>query len=456
MQRRALLFAATLTVLLMPAIANGFPLIFPDTAPYLGAAYAGLWTDDRSGFYGLVILPVLKLIDGVPGLWAVIVLQAAVTAAVLIVCLQKLVPDGSPVMRVAVVGILALGTALPWHASQLMPDAFTSLVVLLTWLAIMRDPSASGSPLLWFAAVVTAVMHVTHIALMATTAVVVLLCLGISGRPAKMLVSRTVAAAVALASVAGIQIAGNGLNMGRWSISPSGPVFLFARLNEDGLMSSWASRHCISRTSPVCRLQAAAPRDSQEALWRRDGPIAKHVWFASPEPRWHLVEMIAEANWKAIRERPLAFAGAAFRGGATQLVSFRTLDDLCPAECAAPDTTLLYFIEKHRPDLLPAFAGSPQARGELPKDLIRAVTFPITALGLLFLIPIVALAVRRRDSEAIALSAAVLAVIFVNALLTGALSDVNDRYQSRIAWLAPFVVMALCARWYSARQLPSK
>ena len=84
--------------------------------------------------------------------------------------------------------------------------------------------------------------------------------------------------------------------------------------------------------------------------------------------------------------------------------------------------------------------------------MIRAVTTPIAGFALITL-PFLGIAAwRRRDQAAAGLVAAVGAALIVNALLAGALSDVHDRYQSRMVWLAPFVLGLLAARWWRQRR----
>lgn len=446
-----LAIAIATPILCWPAVANGFPLIFPDTGPYLGPAYANAWPFDRSGFYGIAIAPPLKLVDGVAGLWLAMLLQVAAVAAVLVFSLRKLGIGLLP--QLAIIAVVATLTSLPWHSAQLAPDALTGIVVLLTWLAVSRDPRAPGSPLLWFAAVAAAITHVTHIGIMAVAAAATLIVYGFSGW---RIGSRLLASIVALAMVAGIQMAGNGVTLGRWAISPAGPVFLFARMNEDGIIPRWAERHCGRDAPPeLCRLQAAMPRDSQPALWNRRSPINRSVWFG--QNRWHWVSMMGQANRQAIIEQPLAFAAAAARGGANQFVSFGTLDDDCPWPCADPNYILVHTIQTHRPEILPALERSAQFRDTLPKEAIRAATFPLTVAGLVFLLPMLLLAWRRKDVALLALLSSVALALVANAAMTGALSDVHDRYQSRLVWLAPFVVIAaLLSRGNSSLGTPRR
>jgi hypothetical protein len=79
----------------------------------------------------------------------------------------------------------------------------------------------------------------------------------------------------------------------------------------------------------------------------------------------------------------------------------------------------------------------------------------VTALALLALLPILFLARRRRDQELAALVGAVIAALLVNAALAGALSDVHDRYQSRLAWLAVLVAAIAVYRLLVRTQEPT-
>jgi hypothetical protein len=62
------------------------------------------------------------------------------------------------------------------------------------------------------------------------------------------------------------------------------------------------------------------------------------------------------------------------------------------------------------------------------------------------------LAWLKRDVDAAAVLAAISVAIVVNAFVAGALSDVHERYQSRIVWLAPFAIQPKIARWRSAKE----
>ncbi len=121
---------AAAAMLLWPALWNGYPIVFADSGTYLSQAiqhYAG-W--DRPVFYSLFMLPLHATVT----VWPVVVAQALLTAWVLWRVCRALVPDTSVVAFVVGAGALSICTWLPWIVSELMPDLFTPLLILLVGL----------------------------------------------------------------------------------------------------------------------------------------------------------------------------------------------------------------------------------------------------------------------------------------------------------------------------------
>jgi hypothetical protein len=330
-----------------------------------------------------------------------------------------------------------------------MPDAFTGPLVLLTWLACSRDPAAPEGSSLWYAVAAAGLVHVTHVGLIAFAAAGTLLGLTLTRLPLSDLGRRALAALLAILFVLGTQVSVNGLLFDRWTISPAGPVFLFARLNEDGLIPLWLDRHCgVDAPPALCELRGSLPRDSQKLLWSDESPIHSQIWDPSQgvDP-WPLVDMMSAANAGAVSEEPAAFIGNAVRAGSNQFIQFQALDDECPQVCGRKDAALVGALREHRAHLLPHLFASKQLQGTSPDALVRTVTTPIAALSLILLLPCLLVAWRKRDATALSLLLAIAAALAANAAMAGALSDVHDRYQSRLVWLAFFTLLALALRW---------
>lgn len=440
-------------ILLLPAIHNGFPLIFPDSGTYLAIAFGPEYAIDRSSHYGFLLKPLVALAPGVIGLWIALVVQVLAAALVLWAAAGALRPGGSPWRRLAWIAPAALLTALPWHVGQFMPDAFTGLLVLLVWLAASRPPRSHGTPLLWTAAIVAALVHYTHLPLLLAAAAASILAQRVGGLGRRACLARGLAALAAAAIVAGAWVVTSGVAMGRWTISPTGSVFLYARLNEDGLIDPWLDRHCgLDAPAPLCALRPQLPRDSQELLWSAElSPVTRLIWRpADPASRWAWVDMMGQANRGAVAENPGRFLASSWRGFVSQLAHFQVLDDECPVGCRDPSGGITFILTAYRPEAVPDLLASHQSQGTTPKALVRAIVWPVELAAMLLLLPAMFLARRRRDGAALGLLAATAAALLVNAALAGALSDVHDRYQSRLAWLAPFALLIVARSWRRA------
>ena len=446
----ALAIVALTLVLLLPAFANGFPLVFPDSGTYLDIAFGPEYAVDRSSFYGFFLKPLVALGADSTGLWIAIAVQAALVALCLWGVARALGLGGKGTLAV-IAGVAAL-TSLPWHAGQFMPDAFTGAVLLTAWLASIRDPADNGALLLWLAAILAALMHYTHLPLLLLAALASIAGQMLAGLPLRAAFRRGVAAIIAVALTASIQLGANALILHRASVSPMGPLFLFARLNEDGLIPAWLERHCGKDAPPeLCAIAPSLPRDSQALLWDfEQSPMDEMVFHPTdPAERWKWIERMDAANRGAIAEAPLGFVAGSLRGAANQFIHFQAVDDLCPVGCRSLSGGVAYSLQRYRPATVPTLHASMQAQGSTPKALIRAVTTPIAAAALLLLPWLGWRAWRRRDGPALALVGALTVGLLVNAALGGALSDVQDRYQSRLVWLAPMVAAMLAMRWRS-------
>ena len=111
--------------LIWPALWNGYPIVFADTGTYLSQAMHGYLGWDRPVFYSFFIWPLhLGLTT-----WPVIVVQSCLT--VLVLDLTRRAFDLAAWWLLALTVLLSLATWLPWTVSEVMPDLFTPLLVLL-------------------------------------------------------------------------------------------------------------------------------------------------------------------------------------------------------------------------------------------------------------------------------------------------------------------------------------
>ena len=177
------------------------------------------------------------------------------------------------------------------------------------------------------------------------------------------------AALVAVAITAAIQLGANALVLNRASVSPMGPMFLFARLQEDGLMAPWLERHCGKDAPPeLCAIAPSLPQDSQQLLWDLSAAHSEDDFHpASEAERWAWIERWTLANRGAIAEAPLSFIGGSLKGAAEQFVHFQAVDDLCPESCRDVTGGVGYSLQRYRPATVPALHRRCRLKGRPPK-----------------------------------------------------------------------------------------
>jgi hypothetical protein len=406
--------------------------VFADTGTYLSQSIERHLGWDRPVFYSLFALPLHMAWTT----WPVIAAQALLAAHTLHLVRRALVPDISTWWLLFGTGLLSLATSLPWFASQLMPDIFTGLLPLVIALLVLVPERMSRRERIWlvlFAAFMTAA-HQSHVSLAAGVLLVLL-------PPRRRLGATSLArfgvltalSPLVLAMVA--MVAVNAVAFGRLSPSPFGNVFFLARVIYDGPGADALRRECPQAGWRLCRFIDQLPSNSDDFLWRRDGPVARAG--GAKQVSGEADAIIAAA----LRAAPSAEARAFLRNCLSQLVRFASGDGLE----AWPDT-VTPVIERDFPALeRSAYAAARQTRGGIAvPEWMQPLHLACTIAGVLICTATLPIALRRRDVAG-GFMIAVLLALLGNAAITGGLSGPHDRYQSRVMWLPPALALLASA-----------
>jgi hypothetical protein len=466
---------AAAALLLWPALWNGYPIVFADTGTYLSQAihrYAG-W--DRPVFYSLFMLPLHATVT----VWPVIAAQALLASRVLWLVCRVLLPGLSGAVFLAGAAVLAVTTWLPWIVSELMPDLFTPLLVLvLGLLALVPDWLARWERLV-LAGLATFMIATQQSSLpLACALVVAELALGMVAKhrdaaacvPAPFepfdspwrgdqgfqwrrpvpgrqthrfpaLVALVLPPALAVLALCTANLAAHG----RFTISPFGNIFLLARVIYDGPGMATIRRDCATERWRLCPFADRFPATSDDFLWAPDSPL-----YQAGGPK-RVSEDAGAMIRTTLRTAPAAELQAALANTLEQLSRFSSGDGLnpWPVQVTPP-------IERDFPAReAAAYASALQQTGALAVPPALATLHRVVALagvaGCLLLLPV---ALWRRSPCAWFLLV-VLLTLPVSAAITGALSAPHDRYQARIMWLPPFIaVLSVAALRTRTRMTP--
>jgi hypothetical protein len=422
---------------------NGYALVFPDTGTYVRQA---LWLEpdvDRPPFYSLALVPVHLGVS----LWPVVLVQNLLACYVVSRTLRIAFPGITPAQFVLVLAGAAVATSLPWFSNQVMPDIFTPLMVLVIFCICFGWDRLSRAE-----RVVMPVLLLGMVAVHQANAPLALAVLAVAllfgwklrapradQRRSALLVLGPVALALLAQSTYGLAITG------RVTPSPYGPVFMLARLLDDGPARRYLAEQCPEAGHLLCRYRDRIQGNHNTFLWKAESPLPLL------RETLGLRGLVAEAS-AIVRGTVVAYPtevlGHATRNAFRQFFSAATTDEDCPCLGAKAEDVVATFF----PAELAAYRGSLQNRGTLPWDAVASLHLVVLAgtAGLLLL-----LLLHGRHTltpAAAALLALIVAACVANAAVTGALSGVAHRYQARIIWLVPLFVFAVLAM--QARRAP--
>ncbi|HYH22062.1 MAG TPA: hypothetical protein VD995_25935 [Azospirillum sp.] len=419
-------------LLCLPALYNGFPLVFSDTGTYIAQALQGFAGGNRPVFYSLFMMP---LHGGGVSLWPVVVVQSLIVAHLLHLVIRVAVPGAGPWWTLAAAALLTVGTSLPWHTGQLMPDVFTSVLILTAFLlgfGLDRLSRLEAAYLVLLATGAVAV-HFSHVPL-AVGLLLVVLAVRLARRDAAAAVVRAaLALAVPVVLAVAAMVSVTAAAHGEARLARDGDLFLLARMLSDGPARDYLADVCPAKPYRLCPYLDGITPDSNDFLWKPDSPLYK---AGGPQA-------VREEAAAIIRGTLAAYPGrqvlAALRNFAEQFVTARSADRLHPfiGEDVQPDPS----IRQHFPASHAAYTASLQSTGQLPIDAIRRLHGPLTLAGAAAAAAGFAWFLRRGERHGTALFVVILAGLMGNAFITGALSSVRDRYQSRVVWLVVFFAL---------------
>lgn len=424
-------------LLLVPAIWNGSPFYYWDSVDYVHLPFTFDLPVYRTMPYGMVTG--IGRLSGT--LWSVIVFQALLTSYAMHEFLDAFAPGGPRRWLVPITAVLVGLTALPWTVGLLMPDAFTAPAILAMVTLAFSGQHFGGARRIGLtgALVVAIIPHSSHWALSAGLAVSLpMAAWAVRHRmPGPAARSRMLAGIFAVVASLGVIAGIHGATTGRIFVSQPTYVLWSGLLVQTGLAKRLLDDTCKTGTEwRLCPAKDSLPATANSFLWDKEGHPTRYYgsWEAmEPEAR-RLVTT-------SLRRYPVDHLIAAGRLTVEQLVRFRTGDGVE----SGVDFMIKDTLKKYYPANYSAWQASRQAeKPGINFDALNRLHVPATLLMYALLIVAIFMAWRRRDAISTMLAAGVLLALLGNAIVCGALSNPNDRYQARVAWLAGLAA-AVCA-----------
>jgi hypothetical protein len=431
-QRTVLFGALEAALLCCVALYNGYPTVTPDSGWYLrsGILQAALYPFRAPGYGAFIRWTSLRT-----SVWFTIAAQSIIVVYVLREALSYLIGgDRKYVDRCALLGVCVLAalTSLPWVTSQIMPDVFAGALFLSAFLLAFAGQLGMRRRIALALVMMISVAAHSSLFPMAALFLVALVLLKLIDRWVYGQRPRWSVVVWLLAPIfaAGFWTANQNHKMGLgFRLSPSKNTFMLATLFSNGLAMDFLRANCPSRPFISCRYLSNPPRDSQNFLWGH--PLVHDL-------EGHEDEMEA-ILYGAIAAHPGRFAVSALQQTLLQLAALRTgaamqLD-------VGADWNLLGDIFTTLPRDLHPFMISRQFNEHLYR-LTEAVAPIHTAIFWSSVAGCLLFAWTGRFTRVNKFLVAAIAFLVFNAAVCGAVSEVFDRYQSRVAWLMPLCLIA--------------
>jgi hypothetical protein len=427
------------TLLFMAAaLWNGYILFYYDSVDYVYLPFDWDLPVYRTAAYAVVT----SVGKWTGTLWAVAVLQSAVTAYMMHETLRIFAPVMARSLLVPAAAILAVATGLPWFAGQLMPDAFTGPVVLgVLVLAFGWDH------LLWRRYPVMAILivgigvHTSHLGL----AIGLILSLGglrlILRRRWPEFHPRLLGASVATVLAVVFVVTTHWATQGRPFLTQPTHMLWLARMVQDGTAKELLDEVCPTQAAEyrLCAFRDQFPATANDFLWHGESVILRLGGWEG------LRDEAKQIFHESIRRHPWHHLQVMARLTLQQLVEFKTGDGMIDMDWLVGDT-----LEGYYPHEYDTFLASRQEQG-ISFDGINRLHVPVMALAQLALPLLLVWGWRKRDGRTFGLATAVLLALLGNAFICGALSNPNHRYQGRLTWVPVLVVVIGAARIRDAR-----
>ncbi len=430
----------SVSVLLFPALWNGFAVVYFDTGGYVERVLNMNLGFGRSFFYGF-FLWLASL-----GWWSFfgpVLVQAVFTVWVVHLLLRSHDLPCGPFETGLVCSGLGVATGISWYVSQLMPDLLVPLTVIVLWLFASDWKGLNGMERAGLATIglLGLLSHMSCMVLgMGLVAVLAMISSG--NRKRRWFKQLTVAPpAVLVAASLILMPLLHGLILGKIGYTPGGPAFVYGRLVQDKIAQRWLAEHCPVPGIALCGLQERLPETGDAFLWNNQSPffdIGGWSGAADGELRYLVRESVASY--------PLSTAWTSLVAAAEQLVMVQTGEGLDKYHHAARGT----FNNGLSRETASQFNTARQQQGEFTPLLFGVLSLlhvPIALVSTCGLLVVIAWGVMARRREIAGLAVFVCIAIAGNAFICGAMSGPHHRYQSRVVWLATLVVVMAVICW---------
>lgn len=426
-------------ITIWPALYNHYALFFTDSQLYINCGNEFSFTEDRSFVYGWFIgITSLHV-----SLWFPIIVQAIIFNWVCFHFVQKLSPNLATKIYLPIMLLLSAFTSLAWDVSYLMPDVFSPISILILYLLFTHSkPFGTQWILLVFAYLL---VLQTHFAFMLFHCLALAIILLLKAIKLPFLKSFNKTMVYFLTAAVFINIGLFTLEkkaLGANGFSGVSQVFLMGKLVENGVLQKYLDQECAIKNFEICTYKNnLAPLNySGNFLFSPESAFQKTGGWANPHGEYKTIikNILTTPKYLWLYVKAV-FKETFFLFGRNEIGSSI---HAYPRDGWGPHPAVV----KYYPNEILVY--------DLAKQNAKTLKFPfktITVFYIFLLIGsfIVAIFYFKKQPFIVFF---VLLTLVSNAVITGGLVGLEDRYCTRQNWLIILLALIFMANYIYKKQ----
>ena len=411
-------------ILIIDALYNGYPIIYHDLSTYVANGFDLETPIDRPITYCLFVR--VFSLNGLT-LWTVILSQAYIVSFLIFKLMRSLFNGIHVGVIILTIAVLSMFTGLSWTVSQVMPDIFTSLSVIIICILAISNHSIKDKVLLYFLFLLSTSMHLSHISFNVAMIATLIIIKWIRILPVNSTLSFK-------SMIFLIIVTGMAFTTMLSASAKSKHVFFMGAMAEHGILKVFLDDHCPSEEYQLCLYKDQLPERAFQFVWDDASPVYKMGSWKGTEDEFNDIIFKTLTTPKYI----LLHIKASIIATLDQLITFKIND----SNGVFLEGTLPYDrIDRYIPGDMDIYLASKQMKNEFgftdSWNILFTLVIIISAVVVIFLL--------FKGGIFKAEFASVLLIfgfgILLNAWVSGTFANAINRLGCKMIWLLPFIAI---------------
>jgi hypothetical protein len=422
------------------ALYNNYPLVYSDTGTYIHSGFENIVPTDRPIFYGLFV----RHISLHYSLWLVIIAQGVILSYVIFQTIQNFTSKNNKIkLFFFVILFITALTGISVNVSQVIPDVFSPISFLCLIILLFGKSGKSATVLLSIFFLLSLLFHFSNLIVNIILLFIIFfitLYRRYKKREKLISISKVYFAGTLIVIAIVIIPTVNYSFEGKFRMTKGSHVFMMNHLLETGILKDYLNENCASKEYKICNY-----KDSLKSnfMWDSNSPLYKTGgWEANTDEYNSIIKDVL------LKPRYLyRFIMESFRGGFIQFFRF----DMGSTPPCKENSPPYCQIEWRFKNSLKQYISAKQFNARLNyslQNILQKIVIVFSVLLAAYLFYTKKMIKRNKYILLI-----ILIFFIINAFVCSTFSGIDNRFQSRIIWIFPFIIILFINECYSIKDI---